>query len=87
MAILRLDLQAGGWRAVPPRMFEDDRLSLDTRGIAGYIATRSDTFQLSVAGLCTLLGIREDKWRRVSGELRDAGYLSCVRQVVQMQIR
>ena len=78
MTILRLDLRTGGWRAVPPRLFEDDRLGLDTRGIAGFIATRSDTFQLSVAGLCSLLGIREDKWRRVSGELRRAGYLNHV---------
>lgn len=78
MTILRLDLGAGGWRAVPPRLFEDGRLGLDTRGIAGFIATRSESFQLSVAGLCTLLGIGENKWQRVSGELRAAGYLKHV---------
>lgn len=75
MTILRLDLQAGGWRAVPPSLFEDERLSLDTRGIAGYISTRSDRFSLSVGGLCTLLKIGEDKWRRVNQELTSAGYL------------
>lgn len=75
MTILRLDLQAGGWRAVPPRLFEDERLSLDARGVAGYISTRSDSFCLSVSGLCVLLLLGEDKWRRISGELTRAGYL------------
>ena len=75
MTILRLDLKAGGWRAVPPGLFEDERLSLDTRGIAGYISTRSDSFSLSVGGLCTLLQIGEDKWRRINQELTSAGYL------------
>lgn len=75
MTILRLDLQAGGWRAVPPGLFEDERLSLDTRGIAGYISTRSESFSLSVGGLCALLQIGEDKWRRINQELTRAGYL------------
>ena len=75
MTILRLDLKTGGWRAVPPRIFEDERLSLDTRGVAGYIATRSDTFSLSVSGLCRLLRIGDDKWRRINRELTNAGYL------------
>ncbi len=75
MTILRLDLQAGSWRAVSPRLFEDERLSLDTRAVAGFISTRSDTFSLSVSGLCSLLKIGEDKWRRVNAELTNAGYL------------
>jgi hypothetical protein len=75
VTILRLDLQAGGWRAVPPQLFEDDRLSLDTRAVAGYVCTRSDTFQLSVSGLCVLLGIGKDKWCRMSAELQAAHYL------------
>lgn len=75
MTILRLDLNAGGWRAVPLRLFEDERLNLDTRGVAGYIATRSDSFRLSVAGLCVLLGLGEERWRRMSRELESAGYL------------
>lgn len=75
MTILRLDLQAGGWRAVPPQMFADHRLSLDTRGVAGFIATRSDSFTLRVSGLCVLLDLGEDKWRRINRELESAGYL------------
>ena len=75
MTILRLDLHAGGWRAVSPRLFEDERLSLDTRAVAGYISTRSDSFSLNVSGLCSLLKIGEDKWRRMNTELTNAGYL------------
>lgn len=75
MTILRIDLGAGGWRAVPPQIFEDERLSLDTRCVAGFIATRSDSFSLSVGGLCKLLKIGEDKWKRMSAELKEAGYL------------
>ena len=56
-------------------MLEDHRLSLDARAVAAYICTRSDTFDLSVAGLCVLLEIGEDKWRRIRDELHAAGYL------------
>lgn len=79
MTILRLDLSAGGWRAVPPSLFEDRRLSLDACGVAGYISTRSDSFLLSVSGLCYLLQIGEEKWRRISYELTTAGYLQKTR--------
>ena len=78
MTILRLDLSAGGWRAVPPALFEDARLSLDTRGVAGFIATRSESFELKVAGLCRMLNIGEDRWRRIGRELASAGYLKRV---------
>lgn len=75
MTILRINLGEGGWRAVPPKIFEDERLALDTRGVAGFIATRSDSFSLSVGGLCKLLKIGEDKWKRMSAEFKEAGYL------------
>jgi hypothetical protein len=75
VTILRFDLQAGGWRAVPPPIFEDARLSLDTRGVVGFVITRSDSFQLTVSGLCRLLRLGEDRWRRISAELTNAGYL------------
>lgn len=75
MTILRLDLKAGGWRPVSPLIFEDKRLSLDTRAVAGFISTRNDTFDLNVAGLRKLLSIGEEKWRRMNDELTDAGYL------------
>lgn len=75
MTILRLDLDAGGWRPVPPGIFEDKRLSLDARAVAGYLSTRSETFTFRISGLCTLLKIGEEKWRRISLELTTAGYL------------
>lgn len=75
MTILRLDLSAGGWRPVSPRIFEDARLSLDTRAVAGFISTRSDNFDLNVAGIRKLLSIGEEKWRRMNVELTEAGYL------------
>lgn len=75
MTILRLDTKAGGWRPVSPLIFEDKRLSLDTRAVAGFISTRNDTFDLNVAGLRKLLSIGEEKWRRMNDELTDAGYL------------
>lgn len=83
MTILRMDLQSGGWRAVSPRIFEDQRLSLDTREVAGYISTRSDSFCLSVSGLCSLLKIGEDKWRRINKEPSCTGYLKLIQAVIE----
>lgn len=76
LKIQKVILKAGRrWKAIPPEIFEDERLSLDARAVAGFICTRSDNFDLRASGLCTLLKLGKDKWRRIRNELMDAGYL------------
>lgn len=75
MTILRIDKSRGGWESVPRRIFDDPRLALDTRGVAGFLATRTDSFTLSAAGLRTLLKLGKERYERIASELERAGYL------------
>ena len=75
MTILRIDKSRGGWESVPRRLFDDRRLSLDTRGVAGFLATRTDNFTLSAPGLRALLKLGKERYERVASELESAGYL------------
>jgi len=73
--INKFDMSAGGWRPVSPFLFEDERLALDTKAVAGFISTRSESFTLSAAGLRKLLHIGDGRWKRICDELVNAGYL------------
>ena len=75
MTILRIDKSRGGWESVPRRLFDDHRLSLDTRGVAGFLATRTDSFTLSASGLRVLLKLGKERYERIASELENAGYL------------
>lgn len=75
MTIIRIDRSRGGWESVPRRLFDDARLCLDTRGVAGFLATRTESFRLSASGLRKLLKLGKEKYERIARELETAGYL------------
>ena len=78
MSIIRVDKKKGGWSALPRSLFEDDKLSLDARGLAGWLGTRTDNFIISPSGIRKLLGIGKEKYGRIAGELQRGGYLERV---------
>lgn len=63
------------WGAVPESLLEDKRLSVDSRAVAAWLATKPACWEVMVAPLCLRLGIGRDKWRRIARELEAAGYL------------
>lgn len=75
MTFVVVDRPDSGWEQVPRRLPDDDRLSLDTRAVAVWIATRTDEFVISVTGIRACLKIGKDSWQRMRRELEAAGYL------------
>lgn len=82
MAIIKVEFGDGKWEAVPRRLARDERLSLDTRGLALFLATRSEDFTISIRGLRTLLHPHagKDRLGRMLRELEQAGYLWRVKE-------
>jgi hypothetical protein len=79
-SILRVDLSAGRWKAIPMALINDERLGLDTRGFAAWLLARSDGWRILASALPRLLTSRvehvgRDKTRRFLRELETAGYL------------
>lgn len=68
--------------AVPESLLEDNRLDLDSRAVAAWLAVKPAGWQISIKNLRlrlarvdkTMLG--KDRWQRIAHELESAGYLS-----------
>jgi hypothetical protein len=60
---------------IPRAMLEDERLGLDTRGVAAWLAGMAPGFQISIFSLKKRLRVGEEKWLRMARELENAGYL------------
>jgi len=78
------------WGAVPEPLLEDNRLDLDSRAVAAWLAIKPSGWQISIAALRRRLGrlihasdgqpleyrnLGKDRWQRIAGELEAAGYL------------
>lgn len=74
MTIIRVDMGAGGWAAVPRATFDDARLSLRARGLLAWFLTRGDGFEVNALACRLHHGLGEEAWGRVVGELAIAGY-------------
>lgn len=55
---------------------QDDRLSLEARGLLILMASLPEDWEYSVAGLAKKAGCGKDKLRRILGELESVGYLA-----------
>ena len=70
---------------VPEALLEDNRLGLDSRAVAAWLAIKASGWQINVAYLrwCLALPGKEelgqDLWQRIANELESAGYLSRTR--------
>lgn len=57
------------------RLFEDSRLSLEARGLMGYLLSKPDDWQVRVPDLQRTANVGRDQMRRILRELESAGYL------------
>ena len=55
---------------------QDERLSLESRGLLVLMASLPENWEYSVAGLARKAGCGKDKLRRILGELEQVGYLA-----------
>ena len=82
-AVIRVDKQAGRWEAIPRTLIEDDRLSLEARWFAIWLASRSDHWEIRAGALPQLLKdltrrnghVGRDTTKRLLRELENSGYL------------
>lgn len=64
------------WGAVPEALLEDERLGLDSRAVAAWLAIKPAGWLVSVQALRARLQIRKDRWQRIANELESACYLT-----------
>jgi hypothetical protein len=64
------------WAKVDRRIIDDERLTLEARGVLAWIATRPESHRLFVGYLQKRCGIKQTKWQRLRRELESLGYLS-----------
>ncbi|WP_146010190.1 hypothetical protein [Burkholderia sp. WAC0059] len=64
------------WGSIPEGLLEDDRLSLDSRAVAAWIAIKPSDWQIVASVLMTRMGLGKDRWQRIARELQAAGYLT-----------
>lgn len=74
MTILKLDHSRGGWTAIPRAAAEDERLSLEARGLLIWLLVKPPNWEVRVEYVKAHLRLGNDKWTRVARELKAAGY-------------
>lgn len=81
MSIIRVEKLVPGWEAIPNNFANDLRLSEDAVAVGLWLATKPAGWQVRPAVIQSEFSRRPGKlrgrdwWGRVSGELKDAGYL------------
>jgi len=74
-SIIRIDMGAGGWTAVPRAIFSNESgLSLAARGLLGWFLTRPENWEVRIASCMREHGIGEKGWSTLAAELAAAGY-------------
>ena len=74
-SIVRVDMGAGGWAAVPRNVFNNDSgLSLAARGLLGWFLTRPDGWQVRVKWCMEHHRLGDKGWSSLANELAAAGY-------------
>lgn len=77
MSIIRTHTKR--WESVPRAAFEDLRLSLEARGLLGWLLTRPGNWSVRVAPMLALTGTSKRRWPRIRDELAAVGYLEITR--------
>lgn len=75
-AILRIRKKEPTFAQVPNSLLQDDRLQLDSRGLASFLLTLPADWSIVVPDIRNRLKIGEDRWQRMARELERAGYLA-----------
>ncbi len=66
------------YAAIPNAAMRDKSLSAEARGTLAYLMTFSDEWRFIRDVICADMGFGKDKFQRVMGELREAGYVDLV---------
>lgn len=74
--VIRVTPAPGAWGAVPHALIEDNRVDLDSRAVAAWLATRPNNWQISIPHLQKVMGLGRERWWRIARELEAAGYLT-----------
>jgi hypothetical protein len=67
---------ASRWGTVAEALIEDDRLSLDTRAVAAWLAIKPAGWQIVISVLTKRMRLGKERWQRIARELEAGGYLS-----------
>ena len=59
---------------LPRALFEDPRISLDTKGLLGYLLSRPPNFEIEHGALRSLFAIGRDRFGRMIEEMLSVGY-------------
>ena len=73
------NLVSSGWAPVSRKAMDDQALTVEARGVLGWLLTRPDGHRLYLHYLQTRLKISQGRWQKIRKELVAAGYLT-VRQ-------
>lgn len=73
--VIKVNPAPGNWGALPTDLLQDQALSLDSRAVAAWLATRPSNWQISIFHLLKTLGLGKEKWLRIARELENGGYL------------
>lgn len=68
-------LVGSGWAPVNRKAMDDERLSVEARGVLAWLVTRPDDHKIFVRYAQRRLGISQSRWQRIRKELESAGYL------------
>ena len=64
------------YAAIPNAAMRDKSVSIEARGFLALLMTYADDWQFNRAHLMEMSGIGRDKFQRLMGELREAGYVA-----------
>lgn len=67
------------YSAIPDRILEDKRLSLQARAALSWMIGRPGSWVLKVEYMKFILGISEKVWKKIRGELKEHGYYTSAR--------
>jgi hypothetical protein len=73
-SIIRVELGAGGWAAVPRSALDNDQLSLAARGLLAWFLTRGDGFSVQVEAARRKFTLGRHAWATLAAELTAAGH-------------
>jgi hypothetical protein len=80
--IMNVHKPSRGWGIVDRNMMADKRISIEARGVLGWLATRHDEHRLFVSHLKRECLLGQSKWQRIRHELEGAGYFKSTRKVI-----
>lgn len=73
-AIIRVDMGAGGWAAIPRSSMGNQRLSLRARGLLSWFLTRTDGFEIRVEACRKINKLGRHAWSSIATELAREGH-------------